>query len=64
MPNPIIPIRQRQLFDPTPDEGARLLGPDRRDPCRALLVQLLQAALQTEAAERNRHERQDQPESS
>jgi hypothetical protein len=61
---PIIPIRQRQLFDLTPEERARLLASDHRDPCRALLVQMLQAILQTEAEERKTHERQDQPQSS
>jgi hypothetical protein len=64
MHQPRIPPRQRQLFDLTPDECAQLLGPDRRDPCRALLVQLLQAARHAEAAERKTHERQDQSEAS
>jgi hypothetical protein len=64
MGHPKIPLRQRQFFDLTPDERARLVAPDRRDDCRALLVQLLQAALQTEAAERKTHERQDPSESS
>jgi hypothetical protein len=56
MHDPTIPPRQRHLFDLAPDEGARLPGADCRDHCRALLVQLLQAALQTEAAERKAHE--------
>jgi hypothetical protein len=59
MHDPSIPPRQRQLFDLTPDERARLLTPDCRDHCRALLAQLLQAVLQTEAAGRKTHERQD-----
>ena len=64
MRQPISPSRQPQLFDLTPDERAQLLAPDRREPCRALLVQLLQAVLQAEAAARNHHERQDHSEAS
>ena len=52
---PRTPLSQRQLFDLTPDS---------RDSARALLVQLLQAVLQTEAKGRDNHERQDHPESS
>jgi hypothetical protein len=48
--------QQRQLFERTPEEQARLLAPDCREHCRALLSQLLQAALQTEAAERKSYE--------
>jgi hypothetical protein len=64
MRQPIIPNRQLQLFDLTPDERAQLLAPDRREPCRALLIQLLQAVLQAEAAARTNQERQDHPETS
>jgi hypothetical protein len=61
---PRTPLSQRQLFDLTPEERALLLTPDSRDSARALLVQLLQAVLQTEAKGRDNHERQDHPESS
>ena len=57
MDDPTNPPRQRQLFDLTPDERARLLTLDGRNHGRALLAQLIQAALQTEAAARNNHER-------
>jgi hypothetical protein len=64
MLQPIIPTRQPQLFDLTPEERAQLLAPDRREPCRALLIQLLQAVVQAEANARDHHERQDQSEAS
>jgi hypothetical protein len=60
----MILTRQLQLFDLTPDERAQLLAPDRREPCRVLLVQLLQAAMQAEAVTRNYHERQNHSEAS
>lgn len=56
--------RQLQLFDLTPEERTQLPAPDRREPCHALLVQLLQAALQAEAVTRNNHERQNHSEAS
>jgi hypothetical protein len=64
MQQPIIPTHQPQLFDRTPDERAQLLAPDRREPCRVLLVQLLQAVIQAEATAGENHERQDHSEAS
>jgi hypothetical protein len=64
MQTPKILLSQRQLFYLTPQERALLLTPDSRDSSRALLIQLLQSVLQTEARGRDDHERQDHPESS